>query len=171
MTVEKFSKTGLHIGQAEAPVKVISFVNLRCPFCANWHLKAENSLEKHVVSGHVEHIIKFYDKPKPSLEIGNHAHHFIDNEDEAAIKVVDSLFRSQAEWGKLTPVELTTYLETNFKLHELAKAKATAQVVIDEANAHDIVSVPTIYIGDQVFDSQVTQEQLESAIAAQLRKG
>lgn len=170
MTVEQFSNRGLHIGKAEAPVKVISFVNLRCPFCASWHLKANQLLEKDIESGEVEHIVKFYDKPKPALEIGNHAHHFIDNEDEAAIQIVNELFSTQAEWANFTPAELTNYLEDNFDLHELASAETTAQLIIAEANAHNVVSVPTIFIGEQVFDSQVTQEQLASAIATQKQK-
>ena len=36
-------ETGIHVGDQTAPVKVMSFVNLRCPFCREWNEKNSSS--------------------------------------------------------------------------------------------------------------------------------
>lgn len=168
MTITKFSDVGLHVGQADAPVKVTSFVNFRCPFCASWHFKANNVLDKYVKAGQVEEIIKFYDKPKETLEIGNHAHHFIDYNDPESEKIVNLLFSSQDEWGNLSKEELTTYFEENFGLKELENHQEATNLIIAEANGNNVKTVPTIFVGDKVFDSQVSPEELVETIEALL---
>ena len=35
------TETGLHIGESNAPVKMIEFINVRCPYCRKWFEESE----------------------------------------------------------------------------------------------------------------------------------
>ena len=65
------TETGLHIGESNAPVKMIEFINVRCPYCRKWFEESEELLAQFVKSGKVERIIKLFDKEKESLQRGN----------------------------------------------------------------------------------------------------
>ena len=71
------TETGLHIGESNAPVKMIEFINVRCPYCRKWFEESEELLAQSVKSGKVERIIKLFDKEKESLQRGNVMHHYI----------------------------------------------------------------------------------------------
>ncbi len=58
------TETGLHIGESNAPVKMIEFINVRCPYCRKWFEESEELLAQSVKSGKVERIIKLFDKRK-----------------------------------------------------------------------------------------------------------
>ena len=62
------TETGLHIGERNAPVKMIEFINVRCPYCRKWFEESEELLAQFVKSGKVERIIKLFEKEKESLQ-------------------------------------------------------------------------------------------------------
>lgn len=71
-------ETGIHVGDQTAPVKVMSFVNLRCPFCREWNEKSKDVLTEYIQAGKIELIIKPFDKEKESLQRGNVTHRYLD---------------------------------------------------------------------------------------------
>ena len=158
------AETGLHIGERNAPVKMIEFINVRCPYCRKWFEESEELLAQSVKSGKVERIIKLFDKEKESLQRGNVMHHYIDySAPEQALSALHKMFATQDEWGNLTLEEVATYAEKNLGLKEQTDATLVS-AVIAEANAAHIQFVPTIVIGEHIFDESVTEEELRGYI-------
>ena len=158
------AETGLHIGERNAPVKMIEFIDVRCPYCRKWFEESEELLAQSVKSGKVERIIKLFDKEKESLQRGNVMHHYIDySAPEQALSALHKMFATQDEWGNLTLEEVATYAEKNLGLKE-QKDATLVSAVIDEANAAHIQFVPTIIIGEHIFDESVTEEELRGYI-------
>ena len=97
---------GIKIGEDSAPVKVIEFINLRCPYCRKWHDLSKDVLAKYVADGKIQRIVKHFDKEKPSLQKGNVAHHHIDYSDpQKAVTTIDYLYDHQDDWGDLENTE------------------------------------------------------------------
>lgn len=158
------TETGLHIGESNAPVKMIEFINVRCPYCRKWFEESEELLAQSVKSGKVERIIKLFDKEKESLQRGNVMHHYIDySAPEQALSALHKMFATQDEWGNLTLEEVATYAEKNLGLKE-QKDATLVSAVIAEADAAHIQFVPTIIIGEHIFDESVTEEELRGYI-------
>lgn len=66
---EKVNTTiGIKIGSEDAPVKVIEFINLKCPYCKMWYEDSKDLLAEYVSAGKVQRVIKHFDKEKPSLK-------------------------------------------------------------------------------------------------------
>lgn len=76
MNADKVNLTyGFKIGSEDAPVKVIEFVNLNCPYCKQWYVDSKDVLTKYVNENKVQRVIKLFDKEKPGLRKGNVVHH------------------------------------------------------------------------------------------------
>lgn len=71
MKADKVNVTyGFKIGSADAPVKVIEFLNLGCPFCKQWYVGSKELLTKYINENKVQRVIKLFDKEKPGLKKG-----------------------------------------------------------------------------------------------------
>ncbi len=104
------SNYGFHIGDTKAPVKVIEFINLRCPDCKEWFEKSEALLDQYVEEGKIERIIKHFDKEKPELQKGNTLHSYLPYDDEKkALEEMKYFFQHQEEWGALDASDVGEY--------------------------------------------------------------
>src|SRR5690606_38160022 len=103
MNADKVNVTyGFKIGPESAPVKVIEFINLACPYCKKWYFDTKNLLNEYVQEGKVQRVIKLFDKEKPSLKRGNVLHHHLDyKKPEEALMEIDYLLAHQNEWAML----------------------------------------------------------------------
>lgn len=154
------TQNGLKIGADNAPVKIIEFMNVRCPFCKKWFEESYDVLNKYVEEGKVQRIIKLFDKEKESLQRGNVMHHYIDYAaPEKALASLKAIYDTQNQWGDLTLDEVAAFAETN--LHLTKKEEPTIiEAIIAEANAANIKFVPTLLINDHIFDESITQQEL-----------
>jgi len=92
----------LKLEPESAPVKVIEFINLACPYCKKWYFDTKDLLNEYVQEGKVQRVIKLFDKEKPSLKRGNVLHHHLDyKKPEEALMEIDYLLAHQNEWGML----------------------------------------------------------------------
>ncbi|MFD0896428.1 thioredoxin domain-containing protein [Loigolactobacillus binensis] len=161
----KISQRGLVIGANNAPITVIEFINLRCPYCKQWFEKAAPLLEPAVQNGRVKRFFKFFDKPKEKLQKGNVAQHHIPYaQPEKAYAAIKFLFAHQKDWGEnLSHSEIDDYIE-----RQLALPKQPNQTMIDlvlkETQAANIQFVPTIIIGAAIFDEKITPAELTKLI-------
>lgn len=161
---------GFKIGAKDAPVKVIEFINIRCPYCKKWHEESKAVLTKFVEEGKVQRIIKHFDKEKPSLQKGNVCHHHLDYQNpEKALKDIDFLFEHQHQWGDLTNEEVATYVEEKLGLKNQPN-EAQINGIIAEAEAANIFFVPTVIVGDHIFDEHITTDELTNLIEEELKK-
>lgn len=156
--------TGIYYGDTAAPQTTIEFLNLACPYCKKWFEESFLTLDSFVQEGKVNRLIKLFDKEKESLQRGNVMHHYIDySAPEQALSALHKMFATQDEWGNLTLEEVATYAEKNLGLKE-QKDATLVSAVIAEANAAHIQFVPTIIIGEHIFDESVTEEELRGYI-------
>ncbi|WP_163652470.1 DsbA family protein [Listeria sp. PSOL-1] len=164
------SKEGIHIGQENAKVKVISFVNLRCPYCRKWHEESREVLDQFIQSGKIELIIKPFDKEKESLQRGNITHRYLNYEaQEETLKTIDRIYETQDEWGHLSLEDVAKYMETTLGLTK-QNNEAAAKRIVAEANDANIVFVPTVIVGKHIFDEHITPSELTELLEMEYQK-
>ncbi|MFD2304940.1 DsbA family protein [Enterococcus termitis] len=155
---------GLMIGSDSAPIKMVEFMNVRCPYCKKWFEESFDLLDSYVKEGKVQRVIKLFDKEKESLQRGNVMHHYIDYDlPEKGLLSIKQMYDTQDQWGNLSLADVAIFAQDNLQLAE-KKQPAIIDSVINEANAANIKFVPTIVIGDHIFDESVTKEELISYI-------
>ncbi|MEI5993074.1 DsbA family protein [Candidatus Enterococcus mansonii] len=154
------TKNGLMIGEDSAPVKIVEFMNVRCPYCKKWFEESFDLLNKYVEEGKVQRIIKLFDKEKESLQRGNVMHHHINYDlPKKALLDIKQMYATQDQWGHLSLEDVAVFAEDNLQLAK-KEDPAIVEAVIAEATAANIKFVPTIVIGDHIFDESVTTEEL-----------
>ena len=156
---------GIQIGDNEAPIKIIEFINLRCPYCRQWHDEKKDLLAEAVASGKVQRIIKLFDKEKPGLAKGNVMHRYIPQEPVAALAAIDQIYASQDTWGDLEDHgEIAQYAKETLGL-TFQEKEATQAAIVAEAAEAGIIFVPTMVVGTEIFDQKITNEELAALLA------
>lgn len=154
------TKNGLKIGSDLAPVKMVEFMNVRCPYCKKWFDDSFDLLNSLVEKGKVQRIIKLFDKEKESLKPGNIMHHHIDyTTPEKSLVDLQQIYATQNVWGNLSLKEIATFAEERLGLSKQIDSGIVSSV-IKEAEAANIKFVPTIVVGKHIFDESVTKEEL-----------
>lgn len=161
--------TGIKIGSENAPVKVIEFINLACPYCKMWYEDSKDLLAEYVSAGKVQRIIKHFDKESLGLKKGNVLHQYLDYTDpEKALEEIDFFFEHQNEWGMLANFDdIATYAQEKRNL-AVQSNESRAQEIKKEANEAVVVLVPTVFIGEEIFDENITQQELKDLIEARI---
>ncbi len=156
-------ETGIKIGSNEASVKVVEFINLRCPFCRQWFEEKNDLLQQLVTEGKIQRIIKLFDKEKPSLAVGNIMQHHVPNND-SALAAIHAIYDTQDEWSGLdTHEDVANYATEKLQL-TLQDYKKEADFIIQEAIDANVFFVPTIIIGEHVVDQKISNEELLNLI-------
>lgn len=154
------TKDGLIIGNDAAPIKIVEFMNVRCPFCKKWFEESFDLLNSYVEKGRLQRVIKLFDKEKESLRSGNIMHHYLDYDSpEKSLADLKEIYATQNLWGNLSLEEVALFAEKQLHLTENVN-KPIIQSVITEANAANIQFVPTVIIGKHIFDENITLEKL-----------
>lgn len=157
--------TGIKIGRDDAPVKVIEFINLRCPYCRQWFDDSEATFAEYVANGRVQRVIKLFDKTKPSLAKGNIMHKYVPKEGQAdTLEVIAKIYETQDIWGDLDEHEaISDYAETTLHL-TIADDVASSKAIIQEADNAQIIFVPTMVVGKHIFDQKISQADFRSIL-------
>ncbi|MCB5953055.1 DsbA family protein [Enterococcus sp. BWT-B8] len=161
-------KDGLVIGKKTAPVKIIEFMNVRCPYCKKWFEEKDELLTKYVNEGKLQRIIKLLDKEKESLQPGNVMHRFI-NYDLPVKGLTDlhQMFATQDQWGHLPLEQVAEFARDNLQITERDN-HTVSQNVIAEAEAANIKFVPTVVVKEAIFDESITDGELINIIESHL---
>jgi hypothetical protein len=165
----KISQRGLVVGDINAPITVIEFINLRCPYSKTWFKKAAPILEPAVASGRIKRVFKLFDKPKVTLRKGNLAqHHLPYDQPEQAYAAIKILFAQQTEWGEqLNDTQIEAYIKQHFGF-KLQPNQAMIDLVLNEAAAANIQFVPTVIIGEAIFDEHPYCQDIPSQRSSDL---
>ena len=159
---------GIKIGSNKAPIKVIEFVNWRCPDARNYQLDIAMSLNKYIEQGHVQRIIKHFDKHKGLLEKGNILNQYIDyGKPDEAYQLIEQIYQKQNEWGNLDFQDIPHFAES-LNLSLQANNKDLAKAVQAEIDAVGIEFVPTIFVNDQAFVETFSKEVFIQAVESNL---
>ncbi|SFC35005.1 Protein-disulfide isomerase [Alkalibacterium subtropicum] len=167
-TEEVTTKGGLLIGNDKAPVKIVEFINLRCPYSRQWWEESLPILDSYVKENKVQRIIKHFDKDSPGLRKGNVLHRFLDHSDPAKAKEdITFYFAHLDEWGSLSEDDIADYAKEKRHAVEQNNKEHTENIIEETKKAH-ITSVPTIVIHDTVFDESISEEDLDKRIKTEL---
>lgn len=162
------TKGGLHFGEATAPVKIVEFINLRCPYSKMWWEKAAKVVDPYVKEGKVERIVKHFDKEKASLRNGNVMHHHLSYEDvKETRKSMDYIIDHLDEWADLKETDVAAWVEDYLELDKKENAKEASKI-IEETKQANIFSVPSVFIEDYIFDENISDEELKEIIETKL---
>ena len=161
---------GLKVGNPDAPVKVIEFINVSCPFCKKWHEDSKDLLNKYVEEGKIQRIVKHYNKETPHLRRGNVIHRYLDySNPKSALEEMDFFFKTQNEWSTLDSLdEIAAYVERTRNL-SVQSNEEEIKGIIEEAVRANVELVPTVFIGDEIFDEHITIDELRNLIDDKLR--
>lgn len=155
---------GIKIGQLNAPIKLIEFINLRCPFCKKWFTESKETLDIALKKGKIQRVIKLLDKDKESLQRGNVMHHHIPTQvPDLAYATIEKIFATQDEWAEQSLADVANYAENKLGLH-FCEDQVLSTSIRKEAEQATIQFVPTLIIGDKIFDESISLEQLVQLI-------
>ncbi|GEK91786.1 thioredoxin domain-containing protein [Alkalibacterium kapii] len=162
------TKGGLLIGDDKAPVKIVEFINLRCPYSKEWWEDSLPLLDKYVKENKVQRIVKHFDKDTPGLKKGNVLHRFLDHSNpEQAKENITYYFAHLDEWGSLPEDAIAEYAKE--KRHATEQTdREHAESIIEETEQANITLVPTIVLNDHIFDENISEEELDKLIQTEL---
>ncbi|MCC5895252.1 MAG: DsbA family protein [Alkalibacterium sp.] len=164
------TEEGIHIGSKSAPIKVIEFLNLKCPYCKEWWEKSSPVLDKYVDDGKVERIVKLFDKDKPSLRKGNVLHAHLDYSDPKKAKEdIDYYVEHLENWGNLPEEEIAAFARDKRGADKQSNQKVS-ETIIKETDKANVKFVPTVFIEDYIFDEHITEEELKNIIETKLKR-
>lgn len=161
--------TQLSFGQKEAPVKVEVFLNLTCPYCATFFGIAEEVLKDYLHNGHVEFIVKHYDKPREMLLNGTLINLFLDYENPSRVKeILKELFETQGQWDQLNNQEIKNALVEKYQLKEEPQNTEISLNVTAEAIRRKVKMVPTVFINNKEYQypTELSADELKAEIEA-----
>ncbi|EXJ22672.1 Protein-disulfide isomerase [Alkalibacterium sp. AK22] len=160
---------GFHLGQADAPVKTVEFINLRCPYCKEWWDKSGQVLDPYVSNGQVQRIVKLFDKDKPGLRKGNILHTYLDYEDrKRAAEDLNYYMHHFNDWAALPDQDLSVFAETQRQARKQDN-RSQSEAIVQEAAEANVRLVPTIFIGEHVFDEHISVEELRDIVENKLK--
>ncbi|MDM5281819.1 thioredoxin domain-containing protein [Peribacillus frigoritolerans] len=169
----QIENTKLSFGQKDATVKVEVFLNLTCPYCATFYGIAEVFLKDYLDNGHVEFIVKHYDKPREMLLNGTLINLFLDYENPSRVKeILKELFETQGQWDQLNNQEIKNLLAEKYQLKEEPQNTEISLNVTSEAIRRNVKMVPTIFINNKEYQypTELTADELKTTIEEALAK-
>lgn len=154
----------IKLGSDEAPLKIVEYINLRCPDSKNYEESVAPFLNEYIKNGTVQRILKHFDKQKYPLEVGNVLNQYLDYTQPAkTYKIIKKIFEDQSTWGKLRLSEIPHFAE-QFDLLLQPKNRKQASRIDDEIEAVNVTNVPTVFIGDEAFVETIELEEFKTAV-------
>lgn len=154
---------GIIIGSKEAPIEIVEYVNLRCPFCRKWWTEKSAIVDEYVEKGFVKQTIKLFNKEKASLVPGNIMHAYVPN-DETAKSVITRIYETQDIWGDLASLDdIASFAEDTLGLTKQNNETMLDEIVAETLEAN-VVFVPTMIVGDTYFDQKISEDELRKLL-------
>lgn len=139
----------LKLGSDDASVKVIEYVNLRCPFSKKYEENIVPSLDQYIKDGKVQRVLKHFDKEKYPLEVGNVLNQYLDySQPEETYKMVQKIFAEQDSWGEQRLSHIP-HVAKEYGLTLQKNNKDQAERVFKEVQAVNVELIPTIFVGEK----------------------
>jgi len=152
------------LGADDAPVKVVEYINLRCPYSKEYEETIASSLNEYIDAGQVQRILKHFDKEKEALETGNVLHQYIDYEKPAAsYNVIKEIFATQDEWKEKRLAEIPHFAR-ELGLSLQAANQERSKRVLKEVKAVNIELVPTVFVEDEAFVGTADLDEFKATI-------
>jgi protein-disulfide isomerase len=151
----------LVVGSEDANVEIESFINVGCPFCANYLHAVNDLFEQYLKDGQIKHVIKHVDRTKSSLLKGSVANTYLDiSKPEEAYNLIKTLAETRSEWSNSFP-ETLNKVEGELHLSEQSDAGERSVAILNEAAERGVKVVPTVFINGEKFNFSVKGEAEE----------
>lgn len=152
------------LGSDDAPLKVIEYINLRCPDSKNYEDNVVAYLDDYIKEGKVQRILKHFDKEKYPLEVGNVLNQYLNYDTpEETYKVMEKLFAEQKNWGSKRLSQIP-HIAKAYGLTLQAQNKEQATRIDTEVEAVNVENIPTIFVGEKAFVETIDLEEFKAAI-------
>lgn len=160
-------ENSIKIGSDTAPIKVVEYINLRCPDSKAYEEKMTPYLNTFIQDGQVQRIIKHFDKKSYGLESGNLLNQYINYETpNESYTVIQKLFKEQDEWG----FERLAQIPHTAKEYGLTLQAANGEIskaVLKEVEAVGVEMIPTVFVNETAFVERFSFEDFKKEIDRQ----
>lgn len=167
--LSKMTETdGIKIGSDDAPLKIVEYINLRCPDSKAYEENIAPFLNDAIANGRVQRILKHFDKHSIYLELGNVMNQYLDYSTPVeTYKTVKSLFHDQDDWGNKRLTDIP-HVAGEYDLSLQADNRQRAHRVTDEVKAMNVERIPTVFVGEEAFVETIALEDFKTAVENQL---
>lgn len=154
----------IKIGSDDAPLKIVEYINLRCPDSKNYEENVAPFLDSYIERGKVQRILKHFDKEKYGLEKGNLLNQYINYDTpEESYQLIKELFAEQHVWGQHRLAQIP-HIAKEYGLELQAANSEISNRVLAEVVAVNVESIPTVFVGDTAFVETVNLEDFKQAV-------
>lgn len=154
----------LKIGSDDAPLKIVEYINLRCPDSRNYEEYVAPFLNEYVKNGTVQRILKHFDKQTIYLELGNIMNQYLDyTTPDETYEVIENLFETQDDWGtkRLSDIPHVAK-ELGLKLQDANRQQA--HDVTKEVKAVGVERIPTVFVAEDAFIEKIELDDFKKAV-------
>lgn len=154
----------IKIGSDDAPLKVVEYINLRCPDSKAYEKNVAPFLNNYIENGTVQRVLKHFDKQTIYLELGNVLNQYLDySTPEETYKVIQQLFKDQDDWGNKRLTDMP-HVAAEYGLTLQVGNRAQAHKVTDEIKAVNVERIPTVFVGKEAFVETIDFEDFKTAV-------
>lgn len=159
----------IKVGSDDAPLKVVEYINLRCPHCKNYEENVAPFLNAYIENGTVQRVIKHYDKEKPGLEKGNVLNQYLDySTPKETFELIKKLFAEQETWGQNRIAEIP-HVALDYGLSLQDENRAQSKRISEEAAAVGVEYVPTVFVGEEAFVEINDLDEFKQAVESHFK--
>ncbi len=157
-------ENSIKIGSDEAPLKVIEYINLRCPDSKEYEEEVVPYLDTYIQEGKVQRIIKHFDKAVYGLEKGNLFNQYLNYDTPTeTYAIIQKLFKKQAKWGQKRIADIP-HLAAEYGLTLQSQNEKIAKKIMEEVEQNQIEMIPTVFVNDQAFIETIDLAAFQKAI-------
>lgn len=157
----------IKVGSDDAPLKIVEYINLRCPDSKNYEENIAPFLDEYIKNGTVQRILKHFDKQTVYLELGNLLNQYLDyDQPEETYEMIEKLFEEQAIWGTNRLSDMP-HAAKEYGLTLQHKNREQAHRVMEEIKAAGIERIPTVFVGEEEFVETIELEEFKAAVEKQ----
>lgn len=161
-------KDSIKVGSDDAPVKVVEYINLRCPHSKYYEENIAPSLERYIEEGKVQRILKHFDKEKYKLELGSVLNQYLDySTPNETFSLIKQLFTEQETWGNKRLSEIP-HIAKKYGLTLQPNNREQAERINQEVLDVNVKVIPTIFVGGSAFDETIDLDQFKQTIEEKL---
>lgn len=154
----------LKIGSDDATLKVIEYINLRCPDSKNYEENIAPYLDPYIEDGKVQRILKHYDKKKYPLEAGSVMNQYLNySTPKETYNLTKRLFKEQNDWG-MNRLSQIPHIAKEYGLTLQDDNHEQANRIDIEVRKVKITKIPTIFVGDIAFEETVDKKQFKKVV-------
>lgn len=157
-------KDAIKIGSDDAPLKIVEYINLRCPDSKAYEENVAPFLNNYIENGTVQRILKHFDKHSIYLELGNVMNQYLDYSTPVeTYQTIQKLFSEQNDWGteRLTDIP---HIAADYGLSLQDKNRNQAHNVTAEVKAVNVERIPTVFVGDEAFVETIDLDNFKNAV-------